>query len=547
VVFDLLVHNAAVFDGATRRPEISAMGVANGLIVAVGGDELREAATASTRIVDAAGGLLTPGFIDAHIHPIEGGLEHARCNLAGITTVDALLATIGNYAAANPHDEWILGGGWQMATFPGGTPLATDLDRVVPDRPVYLPNRDHHGTWVNSVALARAGITRDTPDPADGRIERDADGNPTGTLHEGASELVKRLIPADTDDAKYRALLDAQRYLHSFGVTGWQDAIVGNFGGHTDTRHIYQRSADNGDLLSRVVAALWWDRNRGLEQLDELRAKRAAHTDPLFRATSIKIMLDGIPENHTAAMADPYRATGCRCTGDHRGISFLDAVQLSDVVTSLDADNWQVHIHAIGDRAVTESLDAIEQARAINGPSDNRHHLAHIQIVNPRDIARFASLDVTANIQTLWATNEPQMRDLNLPALGDERYGWQYPFGDLASAGAFLASGSDWPVSTPDPWKAMHVAVNRVLDTRDPDFNPIPLHIEHAMSLESAVASYTAGSARINHDDDAGSLAVGRRADFAIADRNPFDNVRVSIAETVNRSTYIGGVEVFAL
>ena len=546
MVLDLLVRNAAVFDGVGYRSELSAMGVANGRIVALGGDELRDAATADTRIVDAEGGLLSPGFIDAHLHPIEGGLEHARCNLAGITTVDALLVAIGNYAAANPDEDWILGGGWQMSTFPGGTPHASDLDRVVPDRPVYLPNRDHHGTWVNSVALARAGITRDTPDPADGRIERDADGNPTGTLHEGASELVKRLIPADTDDSRYRALLHAQRYLHSFGITGWQDAIVGNYGGHTDTSPIYQRAAENGDLLSRVVAALWWDRNRGLEQLDDLRVSRASHTHPLFRATSIKIMQDGIPENHTAAMTDPYRATGCRCVGDHRGISFLDPAQLAEVVCALDADDWQVHIHAIGDRAVTESLDAIERARAMNGPSDNRHHLAHIQIVNPLDIARFASLDVTANIQTLWATNEPQMRELNLPALGEERYGWQYPFGDLASAGAFLASGSDWPVSTPDPWKAIHVAVNRVLDSRDPDFNPIPLHIEHAMSLESALASYTSGSARVNHDDDAGSLSVGRRADFAIANRNPFDNEMVSVSTTANRLTYIRGVEVFA-
>jgi len=546
VDLDLLVHNAAVFDGVSYRPELSAMGVANGRIVALGGVELRDAATASTRIVDAEGGLLAPGFIDAHVHPIEGGLEHARCNLAGITTVDALLVAIGNYAAANPNEEWILGGGWQMSTFPGGTPLASDLDRVVPDRPVYLPNRDHHGTWVNSVALARAGITRDTPDPADGRIERDANGNPTGTLHEGASELVKRLIPADTEESKYRALLDAQRYLHSFGITGWQDAIVGNYGGHTDTTPVYQRAAENGDLLSRVVAALWWDRNRGLEQLDELRVTRASHTHPLFRATSVKIMQDGIPENHTAAMADPYRATGCRCTGDHRGISFLDPRQLTEVVTALDSDNWQVHIHAIGDRAVTESLNAVERAWEENGPSDNRHHLAHLQIVNPRDIARFASLDVTANIQTLWATNEPQMRDLNLPALGDERYGWQYPFGDLASAGANLASGSDWPVSTPDPWQAIHVAVNRVLDSRDPDFNSIPLHIEHAMSLESALASYTSGSARVNHDDDAGLLSIGRRADFAIADRNPFGNEMVLVSTTANRVTYIGGVEVFA-
>lgn len=542
---DLLIENSRVFSGSSYLPDSHFVAISGGKILAVGGDEVEEIATAQTRRIDAQGGLVLPGFVDAHVHPVEGGLERMRCDLSSASSRHGYLELVKAYAQSC-KDEWIIGGGWQMAAFPGGTPQAADLDEIVQDRPVYLPNRDHHGSWVNSKALELAGITRETPDPADGRIERDSAGNPTGTLHEGAAELVKRLIPEDTDADRHQALLVAQKYLHSVGVTGWQDAIVGKYGGHTDTGDIYLAAAQSGELTARVELALWWDRHHGAEQLNHLRQRRQSLQHRLLRARSIKIMQDGIPENQTAAMLEPYFEGGCPCAGQGSGISFLDPAELTSVVRLLDEDNWQVHIHAIGDKAVRDSLNAFDSL-TIRSSRDNRHHLAHLQIVHPADISRFAELGITATIQPLWATFEPQMLELNVPVLGDERASWQYPFGDLHRAGAHLAAGSDWPVTTPNPWEGIHVAVNRTLRPTDADYNPTKFFPEQSLSLETALAAYTSGSAWVNHDDDAGVLAPGKNADFVITDMNPFDNEPEKIGDTTTIATYVGGVEVFSI
>lgn len=542
---DVLFVGGAVFDGSASRPTHSAVAVTGAQVTAVGGAELRDLAGSHTRIVELDGALVMPGFIDSHIHPIEGGLDQMRCDLSEVSNAAEYLAAIAEYAAANPDVPWILGGGWQAAAFPGGTPLATELDRVVSDRPVSLANRDHHGTWVNSRALEMAGLRADTPDPVDGRIERDAHGAPSGTLHEGARELVARLIPRDTDDENYRALIGAQDYLLSFGATGWQDAIVGNYGGHTDTAGTYLRAAESGVLKARVVAALWWDRTRGLEQLPELIERRSQANHPKFRATTVKIMQDGIPENRTAAMIDPYLENGCRCGVAERGISFIEPTALRDYTTALDAAGFQVHLHAIGDRAVREGLDAFSAARERNGPSDNRHHIAHIQIVHPDDIERFAALNVTVNMQALWATYDPQMVELNVPILGAERVNWQYPFADLWGSGAGFCAGSDWPVTTPDPWAALHVAVNRTLAKSSADYNPVPLNARQAISFEQGLAAYTSGSARINRFEPAGRLTPGSAADIVVTDRNPFAFAPDEIAATRTMATWIAGEEVY--
>jgi len=540
-----VIHNGAVFDGATRRRDVSAIALEDGVIVAVGDETLVQDAPAGASITNANGGLIMPGFIDAHVHPVEGGLDRLRCDLTEADSRDAYLDQISRYAKAHPNAEWILGGGWKMAAFPGGTPLAADLDAIEPHRPVYLPNRDHHSSWVNGKALEIAGITRDTPDPEDGRIERDADGNPSGTLHEGAMNLVKECIPKDTDEERYAALLEAQRYFHSCGITAWQDAIVGEYGGHSDTRSIYQRADQNGALKARVTAALWWYRDRGLAQLESLRAQRAEYRSDRFIASTVKIMQDGVPENHTAALLEPYLANDCQCAGDHRGIAMVSREELLEIVPLLDADNWQVHIHAIGDRAVRDSLDALAGARRANGDTDNRHHLAHLQIVHPDDIARFAELDVVANMQMLWATNEPQMLELNLPVLGPERSAWQYPFADLWRAGARLAAGSDWPVTTPNPWEAVHVAVNRTLPPSAVDYNPEPFYADQAIPLEVALAAYTSGSSWATHDAKAGALQPGLRADICVTDRDPFALPHDEIGDVRTVKTLVDGEVVF--
>ena len=492
------------------------------------------------RVVDLAGGLLAPGFVDAHVHAVQGGLERIRCDLSGLEGRDAYLEHVAAYAAAHPELPWILGGGWAMSAFPGGTPTAADLDLVVPDRPVFLPNRDHHGAWVNSRALELAGIDARTPDPAHGHVERDADGNPTGTLHEGAMHMVARHAPTTTEEEYDAALLAGQAYLHSLGVTGWQDAIVGAYAGMDDPGPTYLRAAQRGDLSADVVGALWWDRERGEEQIAELVAKRERYSHGRFRATSVKVMQDGVAENGTAALTAPY-LDRCGHTTSNSGHSFVDPDSLKRLVARLDAEGFQLHVHGIGDRGVREALDAFE---GLDPGHDLRHQVAHLQLVHPDDVPRFGALGVAANIQALWACLDEQMVDLTLPFLGEDRARWQYPFGDLHRSGARLVAGSDWPVSTPDPLQALHVAVNRTAFGETGPAGEEPFLPEQAIALETAFAAYTSGSAWVNHRDDAGVLRPGAVADLVVLDRDPFAGLPGEIGATQVVSTWVDGRQV---
>ncbi|ANH39002.1 N-substituted formamide deformylase precursor [Nocardioides dokdonensis FR1436] len=530
-------RNGTLFDGH-RYAGPGELLVRDGLVAAVatGGEHLE--ATQGAQEVDLAGGLLAPGFVDAHVHAVQGGLERTRCDLSGLATREEYLAEVRRYADAHPERPWILGGGWAMAAFPGGTPLAADLDAVVPDRPLLLPNRDHHGAWVNTRALELAGITRHTPDPPHGHLERDADGHPTGTLHEGAMELVSRLLPAVTEAELDAGLAAGQAYLHACGITGWQDAIIGAYAGMDDPGPTYRRAAERGTLTGHVVGALWWDRGRGAEQLPDLVARRQDYTLGRFRATSVKIMQDGVAENGTAALGAPYLDRCGHATGN-TGHSFLPPAALAEAVAALSQARFQVHVHAIGDRGVRETLDAFEAA----GPDmrDLRHHVAHLQLVHPDDLARFATLGVAANIQALWACLDEQMVDLTLPFLGPERATWQYPFGGLHRAGARLVAGSDWPVSTPDPLAALHVAVNRRAHDEPGRAGAEPFLPEQALDLTTAMAAATSGSAWVNHRDDAGVLRPGAVGDLVVLDRDPFTGRADEIGATGVASTWVEG------
>ena len=534
---DLIFTGGPVFTADTVRSRARTVAVKDGRIVAVTGDDLADLVGPKTEIVDLRGRMLLPGFQDAHVHPVWGGLDMLRCDLAELRTADEYLAAIGQYVQRHPDDEWILGGGWQMSAFPGGTPTAAALDAVVSDRPAFFPNRDGHGAWVNSAALRLAGIDSNTPDPADGRIERDADGRPSGTLHEGAMGLVNRLLPEEPLARLTEALLVGQRYLHSFGITAWQDAIVGP---------AYLQAAADGTLTARVVGAIWWDRTKGIEQIPSLLERRESYRGGRFAATSIKIMQDGVAENFTASMLEPY------CDGhghftDNSGISFVPPEILNEAVPLLDAAGFQVHFHAIGDRAVRECLDAIEHAIARNGRGDNRHHIAHIQVVHPEDIPRFRELGVAANMQSLWAALEPQMVDLTLPFLGEPRSAWQYPFGDLLRSGAVLAAGSDWSVSTPDPLAAIHVAVNRTAAPGQEEGEYEAFLPEQAIDLATSLTAYTAGSAWVNHlDRTTGTIEVGKLADLVVLDRDPFDGPADEIGATRALQTFVEGDRVYA-
>jgi predicted amidohydrolase YtcJ len=543
------VYTADPADPGRRRvvpagPGPQAVAVLGDRIVAVGGagdSDIGDLIGPRTEVVDLRGRALLPGFQDAHVHPAWAGVTMIGCSLIGVGTLDDALARITAYAARRDDKEWVVGSGWRMEWFERGTPSRQLLDQVAGGRPVYLTNRDGHGAWVSSRALEIAGIDAGTPDPPDGRIERAADGSPQGTLHEGAATLVGRLLPTLTLEDRVSGLLLAQEHLHARGITAWQDAIIGDYLGSGDSLPVYLAAAEAGTLTARVQGALWWDRSRDGGQLPEILARREQGQAGRFRANTVKIMQDGVAESFTAGMIEPYLDV-CGCQTTNRGLSHVDAAALREYVTLLDAHGFQVHLHAIGDRAVRESLDAVEAARAANGANDNRHHIAHLQVMHPDDIPRFAALGVTANVQALWAAHEPQMDNLTIPFIGPERAARQYLFGDLLRSGARLAGGSDWAVSSANPLRAVQVAVTRTL----PGTSAEPLLPGQSLSLGAALAAYTSGSAYVNHLDETGAVEVGKLADLVVLDRDPFTGPPEEIASASVELTYVGGERVFA-
>jgi predicted amidohydrolase YtcJ len=553
---DLILRGGHAYLVDAARSWAEAVAVADGRIAAVGTDaEVSALAGPETEVIDLAGRMLLPGFIDAHIHASAGGLARIRCDLSEAHSLGDYLATVRDYSERNPAVPWVTGGGWSMDVFPGGVPSREDLDRVIPDRPVFLANRDLHAAWVNSRALALAGIGRSTPDPADGRIERDAGGEPSGTLQEGAMGLVERVVPRPGLDEQVAGICEAQRYLHALGITGWQEAIVGDYAVVPDCFEAYLEAERRGLLTARVVGALWWQRGSGIGQLDGLvdrrsRAAEAARPGPgSFRATSVKIMQDGVCENFTASMLTPYLDVHGQATAGG-GASYFDPEELKAAVTAIDARGFQVHFHAIGDRAVRETLDAVEAARTANGPGSGRHHISHLQVVHPDDVPRFRALSVIANCQPLWACYEPQMTELTLPFLGQERAGWQYPFGSLSRSGAQLCFGSDWPVSSPNPLWEMHTAVNRTVAPGYPYAGPgagEPFLPSERIDLATALAAFTIGSAYVNHaEPETGSIEVGKQADLVVLDRNLFGQPADEIALAQADLTIVNGAVVHA-
>jgi predicted amidohydrolase YtcJ len=311
----------------------------------------------------------------------------------------------------------------------------------------------------------------------------------------------------------------------------------------SDTLDTYLAAHRAGLLTAKVVLALWWDRERGLEQVPELVERRERATRGGLDASSIKVMQDGVCETHTAAMLHPYLDGHGHATDNH-GLSFIPADDLASCVAALDAEGFQVHIHALGDRAVRDSLDAVAHARAVNGATGNRHHLAHVQVIDADDVPRFAELDVTANAQPLWACRDEAIEVLTLPFVDEGARRQQYVFGSLLRAGARLACGSDWPVSAPDPLLGMHVAVNR----RAPeDPGAEPLLPDEALTVQQALAGYTTGSAWVNRlEDVTGRIEVGYAADLVAVDRDVLADAGADLGATRVMRTYADGRVVFA-
>lgn len=534
---ELVLTRGVVYTLDRGRPWAEALAIAEGRLLAVGSDDeaMRHRGPA-TRVVDLHGQLVLPGFHDSHVHPVTGGIELGQCVLTGIDEQAALEAALRECAKAIPaaagHEAWLVGGGWELTLFPHGNPRREQLDAIVPHVPVFLSSADGHSSWLNSEGLRRAGITRSTPDPPNGRIERDASGEPSGTLREDATALVEdhlpALPPADYDEGLRRGLAMA----NGFGITGMYEAAA-----EPEVLAAYERLAHAGELTARVMAAQPIDPLQGPAQLDALAARRdrierAGH--PRLRASAIKIFLDGVIEAHTAALWEPY-------VGEETlaGEPTLTADELDALVARADALGLDVHVHAIGDRAVTMALDAFERVPGINPPRPRRHVIAHVQLVDPRDVPRFRELGVIACVQPLWAQADSYITELTIPVLGPARSRWLYPLGSLFERGATVAAGSDWSVSSMNPLEGIEVAVTRRGVGEPPGVAWIP---EEVATLAQMLEAYTLHGAFLGRwYPDAGWLVEGARADLAVLAGNPFELPAHRIAEARVVTTLVDG------
>jgi len=532
---DLILRHGAVYTMDAARSWVQSVAVSNGRIIYAGPDAGAAGLVGpSTKIIDLGGRMVLPGFHDSHVHLMEGGVGMSLCNLKDVATPQEVLAEIRKYAAAHPSQPWVTGAGWDLPVFPGGIPRKEQLDEAVSDRPAYMESADGHSGWANSKALALAGITKDTSDPAGGRIERDPDSKqPTGTLRESARELVTSKIPPATASENAAGLKRAVEFANSLGIVSVQEADASD-----EILNAYWALDTQGQLAVKAVAALRTDPRKGDDQVAGLIERRAKFSGKRLRATAAKIFADGVIETGTAALLEPYLNRG-----DSRGELNFEPERLANFVTRLDREGFQVHIHAIGDRAIRVSLDAHAAAQKANGRRDSRHHIAHLELIEPEDIPRFRDLGVIANFQPLWAFADPYVRDLTLGPLGPQRSRWIYPIASVLKTGAMMAAGSDWPVTSLNPIPAIQVAVTRRGPTEPEGPAWIP---DEKIDLAAVLAAYTINGAYLNHEEkETGSIETGKAADLIVLDRDLFKVPSEKIHEAKVVLTLLEGKEVF--
>ncbi|GAA2030426.1 amidohydrolase [Agromyces tropicus] len=506
-------HGGTVWTGGGT--DARALLVRDGRIAAVGAPA-EAAASDADLVIDLEDGFLMPSFGDGHAHPLFGGLEAEGPDVRPCRSVAEIVDEVRRYAEAHPELDWITGASYDGSLAEAGLFDARWLDDAVPDRPVVLRAWDYHTVWVNSRALELAGIDAGTPAPELGEIPRRDDGTPLGTLREwGAVDLVAAVMPPRTTDVALRALQRAGRYYLERGVTWVQDAWV-----EPAELEAYLAAAAADALPIRFNLALYADPRRFAAQLPDMVAARdrvRAAASPRLTADTVKFFADGVVENETGALLEPY------CSGLHdHGMSVWGAERLADAVRAVDAAGFQVHIHAIGDAAVRQALDAIEGAIAANGPRDRRPVIAHAQLVDDADLARFTELGVIPNMQPLWAQLDALMTVLTVPRLGAERADRQYRMHSLAASGAALAFGSDWPVSSGDPRDGLAIAATRRTVDGDPAGGWTPHEI---VPVEAALGAYTAAVAHQAFADRAdaawGRIEPGASADLVLLARDP--------------------------
>jgi hypothetical protein len=485
-----------------------------------------------TEIVDAKGGLVMPGFDDTHLHLRLGAPGLQDLDLFGLVTLEAVQSAIAAYAERHAGRPWLVGGGWLYAAFPGGLPVRQQLDAVVADRPAYFDCFDRHSGWANSQALQAAGIDAATPDPRDGRIVRDAAGQPTGALKERATELVKRHIPEPSEDERVVLFNDALLALAPAGITAAQDAW-----GRPDDLLVLDRVRDRHGLPLRfrlgleIVPGLG---ERGhAQRLDEFEElTRGRWDDPWLRAGVLKGFVDGVVEARTAYLLEPYPGT------DTRGDGRWSDDELASAVAEAHRRGWQVKLHAIGTAAVRQALDAYEQL----GPgaaAGARHRVEHIETIHPDDVPRFARLGVVASVQPFHAVPDADQMDVWTGTLGPELASTGWRLASLARSGAILAFGSDWPVVPFDPFLEIHAAVTRTTVDGRPAGGWLP---RERLTISQALAAATWGSAFAEGADDwRGSLAAGNAADLIVLDRDLLAEDASAILGTHVLLTVCGG------
>ena len=543
---DLVLQNGKIYTVDPANPWASSVAIRSGKIIYIGNDQgIKQHIGSSTQQVDLEGKMVLPGFHDIHVHPVHAGVSYQQCSLFDIVGIDNILTKIKKCVDEKADAEWIVGNGWSIGEFTReNMPTKESLDKISSDKPISLKSSDGHSLWVNSLALEYSNINSQTSDPVFGHIERKVgSAEPSGLLHEdSAMMLVMSNEPKLTVKDLIRGLEFSRDVFHSFGITGVQDAILKLEPGDAYYGLDAYNYLDQKDELNlHVVTAMLWENGGSLEeQLPQfLRTREQQSKSKNVRSTSIKFWQDGVIETHTAAMLEAYSDR----TDGFRGVLQNSPEELDKAITALDAEGFQIHFHSIGDRAIKVAFDSIELARNTNGRRDSRHHISHLQVFDPDDIARFVELDVVANFQPLWSIQDKYITEFTWPLIGEERSRWLYPINTVFKTGAIIGFGSDWYVSSVNPLDGIEVAVTRL----EPNgLTDVPLGENEEISLAEAIKSYTINSAYVNFlDDRVGSIEIGKQADLIILDKNLFDIEPSEINETKVMATLFNGKLVF--
>lgn len=532
---DAIVINARIVTMDPLMPRSQALAISAGRVVAIGtDDDIRALASAATRVVDAGGRLVLPGFQDTHIHLQDSGQDYSQnADLSECRSVDALVATLAGFARTIER-PWVNGTGWYSGVFGPHNLTRHVLDRAVPDRPCLIVASDGHNACMNTLGLRAVGIEDNTPDPPNGQIVRDQSGVAAGLLYEDAIAWVEARMPPPSDAAFADGVRWATALANRNGITGVIDAKV-------EERHVrvYRDLAHRQQLTLRVAStALVRASDTTAQAVERLSDFRAQSAFGLFRVHSAKFFLDGVIENRTAAMIEPYSDA----LGGNAPVMFEPA-QIDEMFTALDAARFQIHVHAIGDMATRAALDGMEVALKTNGGWPGLHQIAHIQFIDPADIPRFRALGVMANVQPLWARHEVSVDDLSVPVVGPERSKWIYAFRSLLDAGAQMALSSDWGVSTLNPFEIIETAITRQPPRKEASV--LSFLPEQRMTIAQAVAGYTTQAAAAAwRQADTGSLGLGKFADLIVLDRDIFECSPYEVGDTRVLLTLLAGQEV---